>query len=380
MRLSFLVERPTQFEAPFFRHAAADAEHHLRVIYGAGSAAETTFDPELGRAVSWGFDLLAGYDHAFLPAADGGAFWRRELAGCDLLIINGYTQRAYRQAATAAHRAGVPAALRLDSVLWGHGAARRLAKRLLFALYLRRRFRLFLGVGSLTRDYLRAMGVPAARIGLFPYAVDHARFRAGSRREADERRELRQKLELPAAGPVVLAVAKLNPREAPWDLLRALVRLPSPLPWVAIAGDGPERPALEAFAAGHGLERVRFLGYWPYAELARLYGACDLFVHAAQEERWGVSVAEAMACGLPVIASSRVGAGVDLIAAGENGERYPSGDAAALAAALRAILGRLQEAAGRAAVDARNQTVLASWGYEASWRGILEAAGRLSRA
>nr|HRC86921.1 glycosyltransferase [Thermoanaerobaculia bacterium] len=128
-----------------------------------------------------------------------------------------------------------------------------------------------------------------------------------------------------------------------------------------------------AFAQEQGLTRLRWLGYVPYPELPRLYGACDLFVHAAGEERWGVSVEEAMACGLPVVASSQVGAGYDLIRRGGNGWTYPHGDPAALGTALERAL-RLK----RSAVAAVNRDLLERWDYSASWRGILRAAERLT--
>ena len=64
MNLAFVVERPTQFEVPFYRHAAADPVHRLQVLYTDPRGAEPVYDPELGRTVSWGFDLLGGYDHA----------------------------------------------------------------------------------------------------------------------------------------------------------------------------------------------------------------------------------------------------------------------------------------------------------------------------
>ncbi len=382
MKITFLVERPTQFEAPFFRHAAADPAHQLRVLFTGADPAEPVFDPELGHPVSWGMDLLGGYPHAVAPAAGR----RRWLAGqlrrgsCDLLIANGYTRRDYLLAAWQARRAGIATALRLDSVIWeddGDDAdiARpwlKPLKRLLFAGFLLRLFDLFLGVGSGTLDYLAACGVPAARCGLFPYAVDVEHFRAGARRGAAAREAGRRRLGIPAAAHVVLAVAKLNPREAPWDLLRALPTLP-PETWLLIAGDGPQRGDMERLA-GEMAGRVRFLGYVPYAELPALYAVADLFVHAAQEERWGVSVAEAMACGLPVVASSRVGAGRDLVAPGRNGWSYRVGDAAGLAQRAGAAL-----ALDRGAVAAANREILSRWDYAASWRHLLDAGGRIVR-
>jgi glycosyltransferase involved in cell wall biosynthesis len=376
VRIAFVVERPTQFEAPFYRYAARDPGHELRVLFTGSGLAGPIFDPELGRAVSWGIDLLGGYPHAAAPAHGRARWLAHELREerCDLLIVNGYARTDYLLAATLARRAGVKTALRLDSVLWdGSGPARRpRARRLLFSALLLRLFDLFLAVGSFTLEYLAACGVPAHRRGLFPYAVDVESFRAGSRLTAQERAAARSRLGLQAGERAVLAVAKLNPREAPSDLLRALPHLPEDVR-LLVAGDGPARLELERLAAELGPGRVRFLGYVPYAELPVLYAAADLFVHAASEERWGVSVAEALACGLPVVASSRVGAGRDLVADGKNGWIYPAGDVPGLA---RRTAGAL--ALDRQAVAAASREILAGWDYAATWRHLLAAAAPLA--
>jgi glycosyltransferase involved in cell wall biosynthesis len=373
LKIAFLVERPTQFEAPFYRFAARDAEHELRVLFTGREVAAPAFDPELGRPVSWGIDLLGGYPHEVCPAA-GAAGWlaqRLRPERCDLLIANGYTQPVYRLGARIARRAGVRTALRLDSVLWDTSRWRHLAKRLLFAAYMNRTYNLFLATGSLTLAYLHAFGVPAGRTGLFPYAVDVESFKERSRLPAAERAAFRQRLGVPAAARVVLALAKFNDREAPWDLLRAFARLSGEDLWLLLAGDGPARPALEEFVREAGLERVRFPGYIPYPELPALYAMADLFVHSAREERWGVSVQEALACGLPVVASSRVGAGYDLIAAGGNGFVYPAGDDESLARRIGEAL-----ALPRERVAAQSEAILAGWDYTATWRHLLAAAGR----
>ncbi|HEX6902212.1 MAG TPA: glycosyltransferase family 4 protein [Thermoanaerobaculia bacterium] len=374
MKITFLVERPTQFEAPFYRFAARDPEHELRVLYTGADVAEPVFDPELGRAVSWGIDLLGGYPYEICPQ-NGAEAWLAERLRperCDLAIVNGYTQPLYRLGARTAKRAGVATALRLDSVLWDSSKLRILAKRLLFATYMRRTYDLFLGVGGLTWRYLQAFGVPWAQMGLFPYAVDVEEFR--SRSSQADRGTMRERLGIPPGARVVLGLAKFNDREAPWDLLRAFARVQGEDVWLVLAGDGPARPRLESAARGEGLARVRFPGYVPYPELPALYAASDLFVHPAREERWGVSVQEALACGLPVVVSSRVGAGYDLIAVGGNGFVYPVGDPESLAFHIQEALALPPER-----VRERSREILARWDYAAVWRNLLEAASRVAR-
>jgi glycosyltransferase involved in cell wall biosynthesis len=108
---------------------------------------------------------------------------------------------------------------------------------------------------------------------------------------------------------------------------------------LVIAGDGPQRAELETRAArGHGVAgaSVRFVGRVDDAELQRLRaGASIALVPSRSAETFGLAAAEAMACGLPVIAS-RVGALPDLL--GEDG-LVPAGDVAALAHAIARFAG-----------------------------------------
>lgn len=377
MRIVFFVERPTQFEVPFYRFAARDPEHRLRVIYTGGDPSAAAYDPELSRTIDWGFDLIEGYDWAALPARGQGRRLAAELSpgSFDLAIVNGYTRRAYLRAAVRARRSGIATALRLDSVAFGEEASgRSFARRALYRTVLPHLFDLFLGVGTGTLDFLAAHGIPKERQGLFPYAIDVDGFRERSLLSPQARAARRAGLGVAPDARIVLSLAKFGPREAPWDLLRAFpaVAAADPAARLVLAGDGPERGSLEAEARALGVaEQVVFPGYIPYPELPALYGTADLFVHPAAEERWGVSVQEALACGLPVIASERVGAGRDLIDPGRNGFRYLAGDSAALGRAVLAAL-----ALPLPQVEAANREILSRWDYSATWRHLLAAASR----
>jgi glycosyltransferase involved in cell wall biosynthesis len=374
MRIAFLLERPSQFDAPLFRHAARDPEHSFEAWFTAVDPGGLAPDPELGRPVDWGFDRLAGY--RWRPAPSPRELARFAGSGGsrpDLVIVNGWTRRRYLSTTRAARRLGVPTALRIDRVLFPGEPPPGAVRRLLVGTLLARRFDLFLTTGSLGTAFLAGTGVDARRIGRFPYAVDHEEF---ARRALGARRDRAQRREAWGAAPgdrIVLALAKFSEREAPWDLLAAASRpAPVPIRWV-LAGDGPERARFVSELARRGLDQVVLPGYVPYPELPSVYAAADLFVHPAREERWGVSIAEALACGLPVVASDRVGAAHDLIERGGNGDLYRAGEAEELSAVLVRALALPAER-----VRALSRSRLAAWGLEATWRGLVAAAERVA--
>lgn len=147
------------------------------------------------------------------------------------------------------------------------------------------------------RDRLGELGV-TARIEVVPSGIDLALFGAG-RRDG----QLRRSLGAGEGERLFLFVSRLA-REKNVDLLlEALARCREPARLV-IAGDGPERAALEARAVELGIaQRTRFLGEVERERLPDLYASADAFVFASVTETQGLVLAEAMAAGTPVIAA-----------------------------------------------------------------------------
>lgn len=92
-------------------------------------------------------------------------------------------------------------------------------------------------------------------------------------------------------------------------------------PWqLSIVGNGPLLKELVEYVEAAGItDSVQFLGEKSYDELPVCYQESDILILPSKIEQWGLVVNEAMAAGLPVIVSSRVGAASDLVIDGENG-------------------------------------------------------------
>jgi glycosyltransferase involved in cell wall biosynthesis len=136
-----------------------------------------------------------------------------------------------------------------------------------------------------------------------------------------------------------------------------------------VAGEGPYRPELERLIAASGLStRVSLLGFLPQERLAGFYALGSLAVFPSTgEEALGLSIAEAMACGLPVLAS-RLGGVPEVV--GEDGALVPPGDDQALAIA---IAGLLDDPARRADLAQRGRARVLK---EFSWSACAERLER----
>jgi glycosyltransferase involved in cell wall biosynthesis len=161
-------------------------------------------------------------------------------------------------------------------------------------------------------------GVPAGRVRTIANGIDVQRFCCpGPRR----------------SGPAVI-VARLSPEKDLATLLRAVpqVRCQDPSFELEIAGDGPCRPQLEQLAGELALgQHVRFLGQ--VRDIPTLLARARLFVLSSQFEGISLTLLEAMASGLAIVAT-RVGGNPEVVADGVTGLLVPPGSPAALASAL----------------------------------------------
>jgi glycosyltransferase involved in cell wall biosynthesis len=136
---------------------------------------------------------------------------------------------------------------------------------------------------------------------------------------------------------LVASVGRFDPQKNPLGLIAAFARAAAGRPALrlAMAGEGALLEASRALAEKLGIgARVSFLGL--LERVPEMLSACDLFALASHWEGAPMAVIEAMAAGLPVVATA-VGGVPELVVDGENGLLTPPGDAEALAAALAAL-------------------------------------------
>ena len=231
-------------------------------------------------------------------------------------------------------------------------------------------------------DELAALGVPAEQVTVVPCGVDVEHFTpAGDGASTSGRSGFR-----------VLTVSRLVPRKGVDTVITALGRLPRDVELTVAGGptadrldDDPEVRRLRALAARTGVaDRVTFMGAVAHDALPALYRGADAVACVPVYEPFGLVPLEAMACGRPVVAAA-VGGLADTVVDGVTGHHVPSGDPAAVAAALDALRAhpRRARALGRAgrrrAVDEYGWDRVAA-AHEQAYAGVLASTDVSSRA
>lgn len=168
--------------------------------------------------------------------------------------------------------------------------------------------------------------------------VQHNAVRPKQAASADSVQTLREKLGLAADERVILSVGRLSQEKAHADLIAAFAQLSKTNPnlKLVIAGDGPERSPLESLSRqiGDG-ERIVFAGQ--VSDVQPFYGLADIFVLPSHREGSPNALLEAMAAGVPVVATT-VGGVPEIVTDGENALLVPPHDISAMAQAVARVL------------------------------------------
>jgi glycosyltransferase involved in cell wall biosynthesis len=212
---------------------------------------------------------------------------------------------------------------------------------------------------------LRDEGLPEHKLRVVRSAVA-----ADAYAGAPDPARCRHELGLPADAVAIGIIAQLIPRKGHRVLLEALPKLRAAHPRLQVLcfGKGPLARVLQQEINTRGLaEAVRLMGF--REDLPALLPCLDLVVHPALMEGLGVSLLQAAAAGLPIVAS-RVGGIPEVVRDGRNGRLVPPGDAQALATAVGELLG---DAALRGRLGAAGQALVReAFSVEAMVRGNLD--------
>ena len=215
--------------------------------------------------------------------------------------------------------------------------------------------------GKRSIQYLERLGLPAHHIASGYDVVDNQYFASC----AQECRNEPNNWDSMKLSPYFLYVGRLAPEKNIFTLLDAFrqYRNSGGIWPLVIVGDGPLNQSLQAHAHLLDLsESVHFVGRKSVQELPSFYAFAGCFVLPSVSEPWGLVVNEAMATGLPVIASSRCGCADDLVEDGANGFIINPCEVASLAEALRRISNL--SVGALAQMGERSQAIIARYSLE----------------
>lgn len=374
--LAVLTTHPIQYQVPLWQALSRDAAVPFEVWYLSDHGIKPTYDVEFEKSFAWDLDSLGGYPHRFLSVnrdANVDRFNKLRLAepleklfrekDVRAVWVQGWQVRAYWQTVWQAHACGLPVWLRGESNdLAPTPQLKRQAKRILLGQFFRR-VNQFLYIGQANRRLYESFGVRAEQLHPAPYCVDNERFARQAEELRPERARIRREWNIPDNALCLLFAGKFIAKKHPFDLVAAArdPRLQStgrPL-HLLFAGSGELGQEIRqvchvVFDAEDGASirprvvegnghapHASFTGFLNQTEISKAYVAADCLVLPSDYgETWGLVVNEALASGLPCVASDACGCSEDLIAPLDSAYRFRLGDHASLSNALLSLIER----------------------------------------
>ncbi|HEY6337916.1 MAG TPA: glycosyltransferase family 4 protein [Candidatus Sulfotelmatobacter sp.] len=338
-RVVIITEIIAPYRIPVFNALAARGDVDLHVIFLSEN------DPSLRQWHVYKDEIKFSYE--VLPA------WRRRIGKYnvlfnsgvgaalrrthpDAILCGGYGYVASWQAAFWAKRNRVPL------LLWSESTLLDIRRKHFLVEWVKRQFckrcQAFVAAGKASRNYLLALGAPSSSIFIAPDAVDVRFFVAAAEKARQQGPAIRDRHSLPAR--YFLCVGRLVAEKGVFELLQAYATLEEAVRariGLVFVGDGAARPELARRAAEITQGVVRFCGWVHREQLPEIYAPAEALVFPTYSDTWGLVVNEAMACGLPIVASEVAGCVADLVHDGWNGFVVPPRDVRGLVRAMQML-------------------------------------------
>jgi glycosyltransferase involved in cell wall biosynthesis len=331
-KLAVVTTHPIQYNVPWLIKLA-EKGIVIKVFYTYEQSRDgMIFDTGFGKDIKWDIPLLEGYEHEFVsntarrPGLDHFMgivnpqltarieAWRPD----DLLVI-GWNYSGHLQCMRYFH-GRLPVYFRGDSVLLHEKSGfRRLARRI-FLTWVYRHIDYAFYVGTNNRSYFLRHGLRPDQLVFSPQAIDLRRFSQPAEVYRQQAAAMKKELGIPEGRLTVLYAGKMTTVKNPGFMLR-LAKACADLPVsFVLVGDGSLKDEMKRQAAG--LSNMLFMDFQNQRIMPAIYRMGDVYIMPSLSETWGMGVNEAMACGLPVMASEHVGCVADLVLENKTGMTF----------------------------------------------------------
>jgi glycosyltransferase involved in cell wall biosynthesis len=379
-----LALAPFPYHADLYRALAMEPQLEFSALFCSNEGIRPR-DGGFGNAITWDSDLVGGYSHTFLPRANKNHFegkffslrdWdvirviRREKP--EVLWIHNYNYLTLVLAALTQRLSGGAVAFRGDFTLL---VDRPLWKRAIKSASLPLLFNGSYGLhsGSEAKHWMRKYGIPDARLVFVPMSIDNSAFQRRAKELRPNRDAFKRDFGLPEGYPTILFVGRLVEMKQPLLLLDAFARVRAKCVCsLLVVGSGPLEQAMRQQVDDLGVPDVHFAGFLNQSRISEAYTAADvLALPSDANESWGLVVNEAMNHELPVVVSTEVACGPDLVHPGETGYIVSTKGPDDLA---QKLLSLTLDSELRQRLGANALKTIDKWGIDATVAGVLAAA------
>ncbi len=334
MKILYLNYIPSPYRVDFFNELSKHCQ--LQVVY---------YNAQIAERPSWKYNKAHHqYTHTFLFknetrwTAPGGYIKLIRILNSNkdhLVVVGGYARPVEIFAINWLRLKKRPFILNTDGGFFQGGRIKLLLKK-----WLVKSAAHYLASGSLAAQTLKQYGANPARITNYRFSSIFEKEVLPSVPSPHERENIRKQLSIPVGASVILTIGRYIPLKGFELVIEALALLANKKIILYMLGEGPLRDQYQKLIDQHALSNhVYLMGNQSKTRVLDYCKAADVMVlPTITSDVWGLVINEAMSCGLPVIASNRVGAAYDMVTEGQTGYMVPAGEAKAIAGALGKVI------------------------------------------
>ncbi len=349
-KLAIIASHPIQYYAPLFRRVSQDSDLKIKVFYLWNFGVTEQVDQGFKQSLKWDIPLLEGYDFTFVPntSKKPGTDHLFGLQNPDLirqvcafkpdviLLTVSYNYASIYRFLWQMQDCNIPIIFRGDShrLLAENGIKSKIKRFVISKVF--QNFDACLYVGDANYHYFQYHSVESKKLFFAPHAIDNDRFTINNQ-VATQAKLWKEELGIPLKNKVILFAGKFENKKRPLDLLQAFIDANLENVSLLMVGAGNLKLEIDDFIKKtHADDRLFFAPFQNQSLMPRTYATGDLFVLPSYGlgETWGLAINEAMCMGLPVIVSTHVGCGADLVKPYENGLIFKAGNVVALQKSL----------------------------------------------
>lgn len=344
-KVAFIITHPIQYYVPLFQALSLANKFEIKVFYTWGESSIEKFDPAYNKVIKWNIPLLNGYNYEFLKniSKDPGTHHFNGIINPEIIgkleeyspnkiVVYGWNYNSHLKILKY-FKNKVTIYFRGDSHLINNKIGLRTLMRKVYLNYIYSHVDFAIAVGVNNKKYYEWAGLKEEKILFAPHAIDNKKF---ENIDSNKVSLLKLKLKIPVDHLVFLYCGSFEDRKRVSDLIYAKSRLAKYKCSLLIVGTGKNETELLRLTESLEDENIHFTGFVNQSELPLYYNISDVFVLPSEIETWGLVINEAMASGLAIISSDKVGSAIDLVT--DNGFQYRCGDIDDLASKMLELI------------------------------------------
>jgi len=322
-KLAIITTHPIQYNAPLFKLLSQRNKIAIKVFYTWEHSEEKVFDKKFGQEIKWDIPLLEGYEYVFVkntskhqsshhfkgiinPTLNNEIMeWE-----ADAILVYGWNFDSHLKAMKY-FKGKIPVYFRGDSTILDESKNLKTLMRRIWLKYIYHFVDYAFYVGTNNKNYFLKHGLNEKQLLFAPHAIDNERFFDNTGEYSKKAKQWRQELGFKEEDKIIIFIGKFEKKKNPLIIIESAKHFETDknIKFLFVGNGQLETEMKQNFG-----KNVYFLPFQNQSVMPIVYRLGNILcLPSSYNETWGLVVNEALACGLQIIASSKVGCAVDLI-------------------------------------------------------------------